>query len=130
MGSINALPPFNASVYSLGGRQRVAAGVPFSRSRTGVAFTPLHARSGAELGDQIDIDLAQRSATSVGPQEKIAQSTTDSLVSRPGSRYLPTAAIEEEIANKGESQHGVVHTGNRQVVRNSDKGSLIARENN
>jgi hypothetical protein len=130
MGSVNALSPNNAAVYNIGRRYVIASGVPFSRSRSSVATNPLFARSAAELGTQPDVNISQRSVLQIIPQQKIAQSTTDTLVSRGGTRYIPVAAIEEEIANKPISQHGVVHTGNRQVVRNSDADTLIARENN
>lgn len=130
MGSVNAIAQTTVSVRSLGRRYEIVTGSSISRTRTTVSTTPLGSRTAAELGTRPNVDEVQRSAFSVGPQEKITQATNDSLHARVGARYLPTAAIEEEIANKPQSQHGVVHTGNRQVVRNSDEDSLIARENN
>ena len=129
MGSVNAIAQSLISVRALGRGSSLVTGDFISRSETKALTVPVGSRSGAALGDQIDVGTAQRATVSTGPQERIDQANVDLLHSRPGARYIPTAAIEEEIGLKAITQRGVVNTGNRQVVRSSDLDSgLIARE--
>lgn len=131
MGSVNAIAQSLISTRALGRGSSIVTGDFISRSESKVLTIPVGSRTAAALGTQPDVDIAQRATVSTGPQERIDQLSNHSLHSRVGARYIPTAAIEEEIANKAISQHGVVHTGNRQVVRSSNIDSgLIARENN
>jgi len=134
MGSRNAtgvsvVPKHNASVYNIGQRQVIASGVPFSRSQSTKADTPLHARDSAALGTQPDVQVVQRSTIGLAHKQKVAQSDNDGLHGRVGARYVPTSAIEEEIANKGVSQYRAMQTGARVVIRNSDNDGLVARKN-
>lgn len=130
MGSVNAIAQSLISVRALGRGSSIVTGDFISRSETKTLTVPVSSRTAAELGTQPDVDISSRSTVSTGPEERVDQASNSLLHSRPGARYIPIAAIEEEIANKAISQHGVVHTGNRQVVRNSDFDSLIAREDN
>ena len=127
MGSTNALPQNNASVYNIGRRNVIASGEYHSRSESTVATTPVYARSSAGLGTTPDIDIAQRSTLQIVPRQKVTQSNDEVLVSNKGARYIPTAAIEEEIANKDISKRGAVNTGVRIVVREDGKDELIHR---
>lgn len=131
MGSVNLLSQTLMSVRALGRGSSIVTGDSISRSETKQLTVPVDSRTSAELGTQPDVGTAQRATVSIGPEERVDQANVDLLHSRPGARYIPTAAIEEEIANRAVSQRGVVNTGNRQVVRSSDFNSgLISRENN
>ncbi len=129
MGSVNAIQQTLVSVRALGRGSSIVTGDSNFRSEEKELTTPVASRTAAELGTRPDVDVASRGTVSTGPEERVDQANNSLLHSRPGARYIPTAATEEEIANKDISQLGVVNTGNRQVVRNSDLDSgLIARE--
>lgn len=129
MGSVNAIAQSLISVRALGRGSSIVTGDSIFRSESKELTTPVASRTAAELGTQPDVDVASRGTVSTGPEERVDQTSNSLLHSRPGARYIPTAAIEEEIALKAITQRGVVNTGNRQVVRSSDLDSgLIARE--
>lgn len=93
-----------------------------------------HNRTAAELGTQPDVEVQQYSTMCVAPTKKVASSNDAALDTAPVSRDIgkiaPDSGTQPEIANKAVSQHSTYNTGNRTVVRNSDKNTLIARNDN